>query len=193
MSKIYEPAHRALQDRFDSRRIADRLEEKTVRDALSDDDIAFVRARDMVFVATCDATGQPTCSIKCGDAGFIAVADARTLELPWYDGNGMFLTAGNIIATRKIGLLFIDLEAPQRLRVEGDASMVSDAEIVATHLGAQFVLRVAVTRVYPNCPRYIPSYQRRSPSIYLPRPGATPPVPAWKKARWARDVLPREP
>lgn len=193
MSRIYHDAHRALQDRFDSRRIADRLEEKTVHETLSDDDIAFIAARDMVFVATCDTSGQPTCSIKCGAPGFVAAADARTLVLPWYDGNGMFLSAGNVAGGRKIGLLFVDLEEPTRLRVEGQGTLLHEPDVVAAHPGAQFVLKIDITRVYPNCPRYIPQYQRVASSVYLPRAGVAAPIPAWKKARWARDVLPREP
>lgn len=191
MSHLYHDAHRDLQDHFDTRRLADRLEQVTMHDALSPGDAEFIRRRDMVFLATCDATGQPTCSIKCGAPGFIDVLDARTLALPWYDGNGMFLSAGNVAATNKLGLLFVDFEKQKRLRAEGDAALVNDPAMTARYVGAQFVIRIALVRVYPNCPRYIPTYQPVSASVYLPNAETSPPVPAWKRADWARDVLPR--
>jgi hypothetical protein len=186
---LYYEAHRRLQDRFDSRRLADRLEDVKVSPTLSDSDARFVASRDMLFLATCDPSGQPTCSIKAGEPGFVRVLDAATLLFPWYDGNGMFLSAGNISATIRIGMLFIDFEAPRRLRVEGDAELTDDPSALA-YAGAQFGVRVNVRRVYPNCPRYIPRYKPVERSPYLPRTGEPPLTPDWKRADWARDVLP---
>ena len=111
MSSMYHPAQRALQDQFDARRLADRLEEVKVHAELTDADAAFITSRDMLFLATCDPSGQPTCSIKAGDPGFIRILDRRTLAFGWYDGNGMFLSAGNIAASPPVGLLLIDFEA----------------------------------------------------------------------------------
>jgi predicted pyridoxine 5'-phosphate oxidase superfamily flavin-nucleotide-binding protein len=187
---MFQPSQRLLQDRFDTRRLADRLEQVKVHAALSDADERFVSARDMLFLATCDAEGQPTCSIKAGHPGFIRVVDRETVLFPSYDGNGMFLSAGNVAATARVGLLFVDLEAGRRLRIEGDAEVVDDPSLVASFEAAQFVIRVRIRRVYPNCPRYIPTYRLVEPSPFLPRPGVTPPVPGWKRADWARDVLP---
>ena len=190
MSSMYHSAQRALQDQFDARRLADRLEEVKVHAELSDADATFITARDMLFLATCDPSGHPTCSIKAGEPGFIRVVDRRTLAFGWYDGNGMFLSAGNIAASPPVGLLLIDFEARRRLRLEGDAEVVQDAHVVADYPGALFVLRVRLRRIYPNCPRYIPKYQLAEPSVFIPRAGHTPPVPDWKRADWARDVLP---
>jgi hypothetical protein len=53
-----EPLYHELQDRFDSRRIADRLEQVTVHDRFTADDQAFVKRCAMVFLATADAAGQ---------------------------------------------------------------------------------------------------------------------------------------
>lgn len=189
---MYHADQRVLQDRFDTRRLADRLEEVKVHAELSDADATFVAARDMLFLATSDPSGQPTCSIKAGPPGFIRVEDHRTLMFPWYDGNGMFLSAGNVAARPPVGMLFIDFEAQRRLRLEGDAELVEEPETVASHAGALFVVRVRLRRVYPNCPRYIPKYQLVEPSRFIPAPGETPPVPEWKNADWARDVLPQK-
>jgi predicted pyridoxine 5'-phosphate oxidase superfamily flavin-nucleotide-binding protein len=181
---------RALQDRFDSRRIADRINQLLVGDSLSDDDAAFIDGRDMFFLSTVDASGQPTCSYKGGAPGFVRVLDARTIAFPAYDGNGMFLSLGNATATAKVGLLFIDFADPSRMRVHGDATVASDDPLLDTWPGAILVVRVAVTEVFPNCPRYIHRMEKVSESPYVPHEGEVAPVPGWKQAEWACDALP---
>lgn len=190
MSSMYHDGQRALQERFDTRRLADRLEDVKVHAELSDADARFIRARDMLFLATCDPSGQPTCSIKAGDPGFIQVLDPRTIAFPWYDGNGMFLSAGNLATHHAVGLLLVDFESQRRLRIEGEARLVDDLQTLPALPGALFVVQVHVRRIYPNCPRYIPKYQLVERSAFVPRPDHTPPVPEWKKSDWARDVLP---
>jgi predicted pyridoxine 5'-phosphate oxidase superfamily flavin-nucleotide-binding protein len=190
MASMYHAAQRALQDRFDTCRLADRLEEVKVHAELTDAEVRFITARDMLFLATCDPAGQPTCSFKAGEPGFIRILDPQTLAFPWYDGNGMYLSAGNVAAWPQVGVLLIDFEAQRRLRLEGDAELADSAEMLAEYPGAQFVVRVRLRRIYPNCPRYIPKYQLAERSAFIPRAGHTAPVPDWKRADWARDVLP---
>ena len=108
MTDFYHAGSRALQDRFDTRRLADRIEERLVKDRIGPDDKAFIEARDMFFLATVDARGQPSCSYKSGDPGFVRVVGACTLAFPCYDGNGMFLSMGNLAENRRVGMLFID-------------------------------------------------------------------------------------
>lgn len=186
----YTAAQRDLQERFGTRRIADRIDALLVRDVLTADDHAFIAARDMVWLATVDENGQPTCSYKGGDPGFVRVLDERTLALPSYDGNGMFLTLGNLVAVPAVGLLFIDFDAGSRLRVHGTATVHADDPLLAEWPGAQVVLRVGVRRVFPNCGRYIHRYALVERSSFVPRHRSVPPVPAWKRADWARDALP---
>ena len=155
---IYHAGARELQDRFDTRRLADRLEDRFFGDAVIDDaDRALIEKLDMFFLATADAEGHPQCSYKGGAPGFVRVLDQRTLAFPNYDGNGMYLSVGNLAVNPHVGLLFIDFVSarPNRLRVSGDASIVSDGPLVESYPGAQFVVRVDVTQVFPNCPRYI--------------------------------------
>ena len=123
VENLYHGGSRSLQDRFDTRRIADRLEEKTVRDTIDEGDRAFIEARDMFFIATADAEGRPQSSYKGGDPGFVRVLDERTIAFPNYDGNGMYLTAGNMLVNPNVGLLFIDFEGRKRMRLNGIASV----------------------------------------------------------------------
>jgi predicted pyridoxine 5'-phosphate oxidase superfamily flavin-nucleotide-binding protein len=186
---VYHEGSRELQDRFDTRRLADRLDEKFGDGVITPDRKAFIESLDMFFIATADAEGRPQCSYKGGEPGFIQVLDERTLSFPVYDGNGMFLTAGNAAVNPHVGLLFIDFTAkrPSRLRVNGEASLHPSGRA-----GAQFEVHVAVREVFPNCPRYIHRMELVERSQFVPDAEGDAPVPDWKRADWARDVLPKE-
>jgi len=189
---MYNEGARRLQDRFDTRRLADRLEDRKVAATIGERDRALIERVDMFFIATADAEGRPQCSYKGGDPGLVRVLDERTLAFPNYDGNGMYLTMGNLLVNPEVGLLFIDFtaERPTRLRVNGAAALVDDPEVIAHWPGAQFAVRVAVREVFPNCPRYIHRMELVERSRYVPHPGEPTPVPDWKRSEWARDVLP---
>jgi predicted pyridoxine 5'-phosphate oxidase superfamily flavin-nucleotide-binding protein len=190
MTGFYHAGSRELQDRFDARRLADRLEERKVTDTIDAADRAFIESVDMFFIATADEHGRPTCSYKGGEPGFVRVLDERTIAFPTYDGNGMFLTAGNLLVNPEVGLLFISFERGRRLRLNGTASVDPDDELAPTWPGALLVVRVRAREVFPNCPRYIHRYELVERSRYVPVAGTEPPVPEWKTREWARDVLP---
>ena len=192
MSAFYHDGSRALQDRFDTRRLADRIEQRLVADRIGDEDRAFIESLDMFFLATADAAGQPSCSYKGGEPGFVRVVDPGTVAFPSYDGNGMFLSMGNLARNARVGLLFIDFLRPKRLRISGEATIHLDDPLLPAYPEAQFVVRVAVTRVFPNCPRYIHKYALVERSSFVPKVGCTTPIPNWKKSDWAEDVLPEK-
>jgi predicted pyridoxine 5'-phosphate oxidase superfamily flavin-nucleotide-binding protein len=190
MTQLYHDAQRRLQDRFDTRRLADRIEERIVRQLIDENDVRFIAARDMFFLATVDPEGRPNCSYKGGDPGFVKVLDERTLAFPNYDGNGMYLSMGNAVANGEVGMLFIDFERRNRLRVNGTARIDEDDELMDSYPYAQFIVRVDVREVFPNCPRYIHHYQLVERSKFVPKKTSRPPVPDWKRSDWACDVLP---
>jgi predicted pyridoxine 5'-phosphate oxidase superfamily flavin-nucleotide-binding protein len=190
---MYHDGARQLQERFDSRRIADRLEEVTVHDAFTPDDRAFIARCSMFFLATADRDGWPDCSYKGGVPGFVRVIDEHTLAFPDYDGNGMFRSLGNVVVNPKVGLLFVDFEHPNRMRVNGIASLHDDPELLAGFEGAQLVVRVRAERIFPNCPRYIHTMALIEHSVYAPTPGHVPPTPDWKLMDVFRDHLPHGP
>ena len=190
MSEFYLQGARQLQDRFDTRRLADRIEQRLVVDHIGDDDKAFIESRDMLFLATVGEDDQPNCSYKGGAPGFVRVLDPKLIVFPNYDGNGMFVSMGNLAARRKVGILFIDFERQRRLRLLGEATISLDDPLRIGYPEAQFIVRVAVSRVFPNCPRYIHHYRLVERSTYVPHAGTETPVPNWKKSDWACDVLP---
>lgn len=188
----YHPESRALQIQFDSLRLADRVAEVHVRQLLTDADREFIGRQRMVFMATADTERQPECSYKGGDPGFVQVLDQNTLVLPSYNGNGMFLSAGNLRANPQVGLLFIDFEQPQRLRVNGTAAVLADDPLLLRYPGAELLLRIAVRHVFGNCPRYVPTMRFVAESAHTPRAGTVPPIPQWKTRPIWHEVLPAD-
>jgi predicted pyridoxine 5'-phosphate oxidase superfamily flavin-nucleotide-binding protein len=190
MSDLYHDGQRLLQDRFDTRHLADRIDERLVDDMIDADDKAFIERLDMFFIATADEQGYPNCSYKGGEPGFVRVVDEHTVAFPNYDGNGMYLSAGNMLANPNVGMLFIDFERGRRLRLNGVASINEHDELIERYPEAQFVVRVRAREVFPNCPRYIHKYQLVEHSRFVPKASCPTPVPDWKRSAWARDVLP---
>ena len=186
----YSEDHRYWQDRFDTRRIADRIDEVLVSDVIDANAKQFIESRDMFFLASCDDEGHPQCSYKGGAPGFVRIVDEHTLAFPVYDGNGMFLSLGNIRSHADVGMLFIDFEHPNRLRVNGVATVDPDDRLLGTMPGAILVVRVRATHVFPNCSRYIHKMQLVEHSHFVPEPDAEPPVPDWKRMAWAQEFLP---
>lgn len=188
----YSPEALALQQRFDTTALAAAELQVIVHDTLTPDDSAFVQAMDYFFLSTVDKGGSPTVSYKGGAPGFVRVHDLRTLQFPCFDGNGMYYSMGNIAATAKVGMLFINFETPARLRIQGDARLVDDPAVLAHWPGAQFAVQVQITALITNCPRYIPRMQRVAASRYVPDPvSGAQPIPGWKRIDAIQGVLPK--
>ncbi|OUS12798.1 pyridoxamine 5'-phosphate oxidase [Gammaproteobacteria bacterium 53_120_T64] len=190
MNDIYHPGNRELQDAFATRPLADRVSELIIRPDIGDEERDFIHSRNMLFISSVDPDGQPTVSYKGGDVGFVRVLDPQTIAFPLYDGNGMFLSAGNIKASSQVGLLFIDFENPHRLRLHGKATVSADDELMDSYHEAQMIVRVAVSNTFINCPRYIHPATSEQQSIYVPVVGQDTPDPEWKSWDVISDVLP---
>ncbi len=190
MSDIYRDGNRQLQDQFDTRRLADRLDEAIVQDSIMPSDKDFIERLDMFFIATVDERGHANCSYKAGEPGFVRVLDEHTLAFPNYDGNGMYLTMGNILTTRQVGLLFIDFENQKRMRLNGEATLHRDDPLMREYPEAQFIVRVRAREVFANCPRYIHKMKLVQRSRFVPKQECPTPVPGWKKGDWVADTLP---
>jgi predicted pyridoxine 5'-phosphate oxidase superfamily flavin-nucleotide-binding protein len=186
----YGNEHRALQTQFGTTKMADRIAELASHVEFNDDAKGFIEHSEMFFLTTINDKGEPTVSYKGGDVGFVKVLDSTTLIFPSYDGNGMFLSMGNINGNPKIGMLFISFETPHRIRVQGTASVSQDPKLLAHYKEADFVVTVKLSELWQNCPRYIPKYEKVRDSRYVPRADCETPLAEWKRVDLLQDVLP---
>lgn len=191
MSELYGPQHRALQAVFETTNLADAVDSIIVVSELTPEHAGFVASRDMFFLTTIDHRGFPTCSYKGGNSGFVKVVDGKTLVFPSYDGNGMFLSMGNITQNNKVGMLFIDFETPHRVRIHGTASVSKTDPLMAEYHEAELIVRVEIEEVFVNCPRYIHRYTREATSQYVPQEACETPLAQWKRIEPLQPVLDR--
>lgn len=189
MSEFYTPTQRRLQDEFATRSLADRLAEALVSSELSAEQTAFVHGQNMFFLSTMDELGFPSASYKGGAAGFVRVPDSGTLTFPSYDGNGMFLSLGNIEHNPKVGLLFIDFQTPHRLRIRGEARLLREGPMVSSYPGADVVVEVAIASVWQNCPRYVHKMSMAAQSPYVPNQDGSARLALWKRIDVVQDVI----
>lgn len=187
MSRLFSDCHRELQDRYNQRALADRTEQAIVHSEFTEQDIAFITSRDYFFLSTVDPDGQPTVSYKGGAPGFVRIED-NTLMFPSFDGNGMFLSMGNLAGNPRVGLLFMDFETPRRLRVQGIAA-IDEGPAREAVPGATFLVRVQPTEIFVNCPRYVHKHVRVEQSKYVPGPDGKAPLPQWKRLEVVYDTL----
>ena len=189
--QLYGSGARALQDHFDARRLADRLNEVTVSAAIDDRTATYLERATYFFLATVDGDGFPDVSYKGCRPGFGKVLDDRTLRFPSYDGNGMYRSLGNIQETSNVALLFIrQNEKANRIRIHGTAAILLNEAALSDFEGAEAVVEVKLTRIFPNCPRYVHDLESGTISEFAPGGSVSPPEPEWKQWEIFADVLP---
>jgi predicted pyridoxine 5'-phosphate oxidase superfamily flavin-nucleotide-binding protein len=191
MSNIYHDQNRQLQEQHSTRKLADKMEAVIVHNTLTPDDKSFIEAVDMFFIATADERGHVNCSYKGGDPGFVRVVDEQTIAFPIYDGNGMYLSMGNVLQTEQVGILFIDFERQRRMRFNGTATIRADDPLLADYHEALFIVRVKAREIFPNCPRYIHKMKLVERSRFVPKTECLTPVPSWKKGEM-NSALPED-
>ena len=192
MSSVYGKTHRNLQDQFDSRKLADRLNDSIVKKEFDTDAKKFIESRDMFFLSTINHNNMPTVSYKGGNPGFVKVINSKTLVFPSFDGNGMFMSMGNIKVNKNVGLLFIAFDKPHRLRVHGKASISKDKNLLKDFKEAELVVKIKLENYWQNCPRYIHKYVKIDESKYVPKKNVQTPLAGWKKTDLVQDVLPEK-
>lgn len=190
MTSLYGKQHREFQIDFGTDQLADTVEKIIVHSEFTEQDKAFIQSRDFFFLSTVDHQGRPSVSYKGGEKGVVKIVNENTLAFPCYDGNGMFLSVGNINMNGKVGMLFIDFENPHRLRAYGDATVDKDDPLLESYHEAQLIVRVNITELWVNCPRYIHKYKRVDTSEYVPKTDCETPLPDWKKLDKLQPMLP---
>lgn len=187
--EFYSAAQRKVQAEHDSVNLADAVAAAIVSDEIQEEQLEFISTRDYFFLSTVNAQGEPTVSYKGGPVGLVHVISPSKIVFPNYDGNGMFYSMGNTTETGKVGLLFIDMETPLRVRLQGTASVSTDADLMSRFPGSNMVVEVDVTSVFYNCARYIHTHKRVEASKYVPNEKGEQPFPAWKRIDLLQEVL----
>lgn len=194
---FYHENMRELQDRYEGRAVADRIEELRMHTEFTDDERAFIGSVPFFFLATASADSVD-CSFKGGVPGFVRVISHNQLEWPDYDGNRTYRSLGNILNSSRVGLLFLSFDGTlfdgtaARLRINGRAEIDDSPDSIAQFPGARRIVRVTADHIFPNCPRYIPEMSWAEPSVYSPRDGHTPPEPEWKSRPHVKDIFDAE-
>ena len=102
----------------------------------------------------------------------------------------MFYSMGNLLGNQHVGMLFLNFEKPHRLRLQGIASVDDGDPLLPEYPEAQLIVRVTVTEIFRNCPRYVHHYKKVEPSKFVPRPAGETPIAPWKRVDDIQGVLP---
>lgn len=143
---------------------AQRAHSSAEGDALTEDEIAFIRARDSFYMATISEAGWPYVQHRGGPAGFLRVVSPAALAFADYKGNRQMLSTGNLAASDRVCLFLMDYPQRTRLKILGHARVEDARE--HPELVAQFAepeVQSVVERVFCidvvsydwNCPKYI--------------------------------------
>lgn len=111
-------------------------------DRLDDAALALVRSADTLFVATRapadgEHPGSADVSHRGGRSGFVRVEDERTLLVPDFTGNFLFMTLGNLQLDPRAGVIFIDFATGDLLTLTGRAEVVWDGPELQAFEGAE--------------------------------------------------------
>lgn len=117
---------------------------------------ARIEAALFFFLATSSRDGRCDCSFKGGGPNLVRMLGQRRLAFSDFDGNGAFMSLGNIVENPFVGLLFIDFNDGARLRVNGRAVIHDTGEFKVLFPEAPRVVVVDVEQVVPNCTNHVP-------------------------------------
>ena len=134
------------------------------RDALTEDEIAFVQARDSFYMATVSENGWPYIQHRGGRAGFLRVLNPQTLAFADYRGNRQMLSTGNLAANDRVALFLMDYPQRTRLKILGHArvedprqhpDLVQQLAEPEAHRMVERLFFIKVVAFDWNCPKYI--------------------------------------
>ena len=97
---------------------------------------------------------------------------------------------GNLLGNQHVGMLFINFEKPYRLRLQGLATVHDNDPLLPEYPEAQLIVRVTVTEIFRNCPRYVHHYRKIEPSKFVPGSTGETPIAPWKRVDDIQEALP---
>jgi predicted pyridoxine 5'-phosphate oxidase superfamily flavin-nucleotide-binding protein len=143
---------------------SERIEGAPERDPLTEEETAFIQARDSFYMATVTESGWPYVQHRGGKSGFLRVISPTSLAFADYKGNRQMISTGNLAVTNRVALFLMDYPARTRLKILGHAR-VEDArqhpELVAQLADPEIqriverLFFIEVVSFDWNCPKYI--------------------------------------
>ena len=153
----FHPGEIAAQQRWQTTHIWDKARRtRLLLDHIPEPFHERIENAPFFFLATSDDNGSCDCSFKGGGPGIIRIIDSTRFAFPDYDGNGAFMSVGNIFKNPHVGILFIDFSDGARLRVNGRATVHDKGEIKDLFPNQPRVILVEIEQVVPNCAAHIP-------------------------------------
>lgn len=167
----------------------------------------FIALSPLVVIASGGVDHAMDASPRGGAAGFVKIIDDKTLLIPDAAGNNRLDTFENIIATARVGLLFLIPGVDETLRVNGSARL-SNADALLRHFAEaarppRLVIEVNVEAAYLHCPKSLMRSRLWHPAAQIDRTqlptviemindqtGIIVPVPTHEQTRenFARDL-----
>jgi len=114
---IATPSVRAAQAANGSRHMWEHFKGHRTFDRFSDNETAFIEARDSFYMATVAENGWPYVQHRGGPPGFLKVLDEKTLGFADFRGNRQYISLGNIAADDRVALILVDYPNRARLKI----------------------------------------------------------------------------
>ena len=159
----FTPSVKAIQEEKGSRAAYAKVEqghgwEQRVTPELKE----FLAQRDMFYLGSSNAEGQPYIQYRGGPAGFLQVLDEQTLAFADFGGNRQYITLGNLAENPKVIIFLIDYLNRRRIKIWGTAKVVEDdPELLDQLRDESYPSRVERAIVFNieawdvNCPQHI--------------------------------------
>jgi predicted pyridoxine 5'-phosphate oxidase superfamily flavin-nucleotide-binding protein len=133
-------------------------------DRFTENEVAFIAARDSFYMASVSETGWPYVQHRGGPRGFLRVIDDKTLAFADFAGNRQYISLGNLGADARVSLILMDYTNRRRLKIFAHAEvrgLADDPELAAAiatpgyrgKAERAFVLRLDAFDW--NCPQHI--------------------------------------
>lgn len=134
---------------------------------------AFIAISPFLVLATTDGQGGVDASPRGDAPGFVKIIDQHTLLLPDRPGNRRVDSLRNIVAHPGVGLLFFVPGIEETVRINGNARVITDADLLAqvpaeNKIPATGVL-VAVTEAFYQCAKALIRSKLWDPSTKIDR------------------------
>jgi predicted pyridoxine 5'-phosphate oxidase superfamily flavin-nucleotide-binding protein len=132
------PSVRAAQEANGSRELWQRFDDDRASDRFTENEIAFIEARDSFYLASVSESGWPYVQHRGGPTGFLKVLDETTLGFADFRGNRQYISLGNISADDRVALILMDY--PNRARLKILAHMEARELDAASDLASRLAL-----------------------------------------------------